>query len=177
MDPSGLDDAMLGGSASMWLAMTLMFEFGAGHYLFRTPWSTLLADYNLLAGRLWILVLVATLTAPALVYLAAHNPGDDAEISSPASDDTPRPLGKRPEFRSSASGPQLAHCLDRGRLTCADPISLSSSSQSAPSQGCRWRPRIGNLADIATKTSCSETPRSFSRARWTRQRQPFPLPS
>jgi hypothetical protein len=56
----------------MWLAMTLAFEFGAGHYLLGTPWTALLADYNLLAGRLWILVLVATLTAPALLYLAAH---------------------------------------------------------------------------------------------------------
>ena len=76
---------------SMWLAMTLIFEFGAGHYLFGTPWTALLADYNLLAGRLWILVLVATLTAPALVHLAAHNHVNDAEFYSPQSDDTPRP--------------------------------------------------------------------------------------
>jgi len=48
----------------MWLAMTLAFEFGAGHYLFHTPWAALIADYNILRGRLWILVLAATLTAP-----------------------------------------------------------------------------------------------------------------
>ena len=76
---------------SMWLAMTLIFEFGAGHYLFGTSWTALLADYNLLAGRLWILVLVATLTAPALVHVAAQNHGNDAEFYSPTSDDTPRP--------------------------------------------------------------------------------------
>jgi hypothetical protein len=76
---------------SMWLAMTLIFEFGAGHYLFRMPWTALLADYNLLAGRLWILVLIATLTAPTLVHLAAHNHVNDAEFYSPTSDDTPRP--------------------------------------------------------------------------------------
>ena len=75
----------------MWLAMTLAFEFGAGHYLFGTPWTALLADYNLLAGHLWILVLVATLTAPALVYLAAHNPVNDVGFYSAPSDDTPRP--------------------------------------------------------------------------------------
>jgi len=76
---------------SMWLTMTLIFEFGAGRYLFGTPWTALLADYNLLAGRLWILVLVATLTAPALVHRAAHNPVNDVEFYSPRSDDTPRP--------------------------------------------------------------------------------------
>jgi len=76
---------------SMWLTMTLIFEFGAGHYLFGAPWTTLLADYNLLAGRLWTLVLVETLTAPALVFHAAHNPVNDVEFYSPRSDDTPRP--------------------------------------------------------------------------------------
>ena len=59
---------------SMWLTMTLIFEFGAGHYVFGTPWTALLADYKILAGRLWILVLIATLAAPAMVYLAARNP-------------------------------------------------------------------------------------------------------
>ena len=31
----------------IWLGLTLLFEFGAGHYLFRQPWRRLLADYNL----------------------------------------------------------------------------------------------------------------------------------
>ena len=75
----------------MWLGMTLVFEFGAGHYLFGTPWRALLADYNVLAGRLWVLVLIATMTAPALVYSAGHNPGRDMEISSPPPEDTSRP--------------------------------------------------------------------------------------
>jgi hypothetical protein len=75
----------------MWLAMTLIFEFGAGHYLLGTPWTALLADYNVLTGRLWLLVLVATLTAPVLVYRAAHNPVTGVEFYSPRSDDTPRP--------------------------------------------------------------------------------------
>ena len=86
--PASMGDAWTIGV--MWLAMTLSFEFVAGHYLFRTPWSTLLADYNLLAGRLWILVLAATLIAPALVFRAGQNPARDTEISSPAPDDTPR---------------------------------------------------------------------------------------
>lgn len=74
----------------MWLAMTLIFEFGAGHYVFGTPWSALLSDYNVLAGRLWILVLVATATAPALIYGLGHNPMDYMKISTPVADDTPR---------------------------------------------------------------------------------------
>jgi hypothetical protein len=74
----------------MWLVMTLAFEFGAGHYLFGTSWHALIADYNIFAGRLWILVLVSTLISPALVY-AGWNPVHDVKISSPAVDDTPRP--------------------------------------------------------------------------------------
>ena len=49
-----------------WLALTVAFEFLAGHYVFGTPWPVLLADYNILRGRIWPLVLVATLVAPAL---------------------------------------------------------------------------------------------------------------
>ena len=86
--PPSLGDAWTIGV--MWLAMTLTFEFVAGHYLFRTEWSTLLADYNLFAGRLWIIVLVATTIAPAFVFRAGEIPVRDREISSPALDDTPR---------------------------------------------------------------------------------------
>jgi hypothetical protein len=86
--PASMGDAWTIGV--MWLAMTLTFEFVAGHYLFGTEWATLLADYNLLAGRLWILVLVTTTVAPALVFRAGEIPVCDTEISSPVADDTPR---------------------------------------------------------------------------------------
>ena len=75
---------------AMWLAMTVTFEFIGGHYLFHTPWSTLLADYNVLDGRLWIVVLIATVAAPALVYRAAHNPSRAMEFFSRLADDTRR---------------------------------------------------------------------------------------
>ncbi|MGK2961482.1 MAG: hypothetical protein ACSLFK_04955 [Gemmatimonadaceae bacterium] len=52
----------------MWLAFTLAFEFLAGHYVFGTPWETILADYNLLEGRIWPLVPLATLIAPAWAF-------------------------------------------------------------------------------------------------------------
>jgi hypothetical protein len=79
MRPSSQLDAWTIGA--FWLGMTLAFEFLAGHYVFGTPWPTLLADYNLLSGRLWILVLIATLIAPAIAFRLAHNPGRTTEIS------------------------------------------------------------------------------------------------
>ena len=50
----------------IWVALTLAFEFLAGHYVFRNPWSRLLEDYNVLRGRIWILVLLTTVTAPRI---------------------------------------------------------------------------------------------------------------
>ncbi len=50
-----------------WTILTVAFEFGAGHFLFKKQWSTLFADYNLLNGRIWILVLLTTLLAPWVV--------------------------------------------------------------------------------------------------------------
>ena len=51
----------------MWMGMTVCFEFGFFHFLAGVPWEKLLADYNILAGRLWILVLLTTLCGPVLV--------------------------------------------------------------------------------------------------------------
>ncbi len=47
----------------LWLGLTLAFEFGFGRASGRS-WSELLADYDLLHGRLWPLVLAATLLSP-----------------------------------------------------------------------------------------------------------------
>lgn len=49
----------------MWLVLTLAFEFLAGHYLFGSSWGKLLADYNLAKGRIWLVVPIVTLLAPA----------------------------------------------------------------------------------------------------------------
>jgi hypothetical protein len=56
-----------------WLLLTVAFEFGFGHYVMGATWAELLADYDLLAGRVWVLVLVALLVAPLAVdhYLRA----------------------------------------------------------------------------------------------------------
>ena len=42
----------------VWLAATVAFEFGFGHYVDGQDWSTLLRDYNLADGHLWPLMLV-----------------------------------------------------------------------------------------------------------------------
>ena len=39
-----------------WLALTLAFEFLFGHFVDGADWSALLANYDITAGRLWILV-------------------------------------------------------------------------------------------------------------------------
>jgi hypothetical protein len=53
-------------AGGLWLAMTVAFEFLAGHYLFGNSWERLLANYNVLAGRVWVLVLLTTFLGPWL---------------------------------------------------------------------------------------------------------------
>ena len=55
------------GIGLLWLAMTVAFEFGAGHFLFKKPWAELLVDYDITKGRIWALVLATTLLAPLLM--------------------------------------------------------------------------------------------------------------
>lgn len=54
-----------------WVAMTVAFEFGFGHYVTGNSWSALLADYNILEGRLWLIIPLAMLLAPELVRRTA----------------------------------------------------------------------------------------------------------
>ena len=51
---------------TVWLLLTICFEFLAGHYAFGNSWKKLLTDYNILEGRIWSLVLVTTFLAPYL---------------------------------------------------------------------------------------------------------------
>jgi hypothetical protein len=51
-----------------WLLLTVGFEFFFGHFVFRTPWAVLRREYDLTAGRIWVLVLVATLLAPVIAF-------------------------------------------------------------------------------------------------------------
>jgi hypothetical protein len=49
---------------ALWLVFTIIFEFLAGHYVFGNSWKTLIADYNILKGRVWSLVLLTTMLSP-----------------------------------------------------------------------------------------------------------------
>ncbi len=51
----------------LWTVMTVCFEFGFFHFVAAVPWEKLLADYNILAGRLWLLVLLTTLFGPPTI--------------------------------------------------------------------------------------------------------------
>jgi hypothetical protein len=64
IQPRSLADAWRVGV--LWLALTLAFEFLAGHFVFGAPWSRLLADYDILRGRMWITVLLTTVLAPVV---------------------------------------------------------------------------------------------------------------
>ena len=48
----------------LWLGMTVAFEFLFGYYVMKRPWSDLLHDYDLFAGRVWVVVLVWVTIAP-----------------------------------------------------------------------------------------------------------------
>lgn len=52
---------------AFWLILTILFEFGFGHYVAGHSWDRLFADYNILKGRVWSLVLLTTFIAPLLI--------------------------------------------------------------------------------------------------------------
>lgn len=52
----------------MWVIMTVLFEFIFGHFIMNHPWGKLFHDYNLLEGRVWLLVLIWTAIAPYVFY-------------------------------------------------------------------------------------------------------------
>ncbi|TYA55288.1 hypothetical protein [Formosa maritima] len=52
----------------LWLGLTIAFEFVFGHYVAGHSWSKLFHDYNLLEGRIWLLVLIWISLAPYIFY-------------------------------------------------------------------------------------------------------------
>ena len=57
-----------------WVALTVIFEFGFGHYIDGKSWSELLENYNLAAGNLWVLVLAWTGIGPAAIRALRRRP-------------------------------------------------------------------------------------------------------
>jgi hypothetical protein len=49
-----------------WVFATIAFEFGFGHWIAGHPWSRLFTDYDLTAGRIWLLVLLTEFSMPSL---------------------------------------------------------------------------------------------------------------
>ncbi len=63
----------------MWTVMTVCFEFGFFHFVAGVPWDRLLADYNVFAGRLWVLVLLTTLFGPPVIDAMLRRPSDNGK--------------------------------------------------------------------------------------------------
>ncbi|MBU7044498.1 MAG: hypothetical protein HXS47_12980 [Theionarchaea archaeon] len=51
----------------VWLTLTVLFEFGFGHYVIGHSWSRLIHDYNIFQGRIWALVLITELIGPYII--------------------------------------------------------------------------------------------------------------
>lgn len=58
-----------------WLVLTICFEFLFGHYVMGHPWDRLFHDYNLLAGRLWVLALAWVTLSPFVLYRLSRRTG------------------------------------------------------------------------------------------------------
>ena len=52
----------------IWLILTIFFEFLFGHYVAGHSWNRLLHDYNILQGRVWVLVLIWISIAPYVIF-------------------------------------------------------------------------------------------------------------
>jgi hypothetical protein len=50
-----------------WMALTIVFEFGLGHYVAGEPWGKLLEQYDIRRGYVWVGIPLWMLLAPALM--------------------------------------------------------------------------------------------------------------
>lgn len=54
-----------------WVVLTVLFEFGFGHYVDRKSWAELLDNYDITEGHLWLLVLLWIGVGPAATRATA----------------------------------------------------------------------------------------------------------
>lgn len=52
----------------LWFVMTILFEFGFGHFVAGHSFSRLFADYKLFQGRVWVLFLVWLAVMPYFFF-------------------------------------------------------------------------------------------------------------
>jgi len=65
-EPESVKQALMIGV--FWLLLTVVFEFLFGHYVVGHSWDKLLQDYNIVKGRVWVLVLIWITIAPYVIY-------------------------------------------------------------------------------------------------------------
>lgn len=65
-----------------WTMLTVAFEFGFGHWVNGDSWSELLENYDITAGKVWVLVPVAMAAGPELVRHLTEL--EDSGLESPA---------------------------------------------------------------------------------------------
>lgn len=68
-DIGQLNNQQLFSIGSIWLTATLIFEFSLGLAAGRS-WSYMLADYQILEGRIWPLVLITVFFSPMVIKLS-----------------------------------------------------------------------------------------------------------
>lgn len=49
---------------TLWVALSVSADFVFEHFVLDVPWRAILYDYNLLSGRIWILVLTTEFLGP-----------------------------------------------------------------------------------------------------------------
>lgn len=54
-----------------WTLMTVAFEFGFGHWVAGDSWSSLLENYDVPAGKVWVLVPAGMAVGPELARLTS----------------------------------------------------------------------------------------------------------
>jgi hypothetical protein len=54
-----------------WVVLTVLFEFGFGHFVDGKSWDELLGNYDITEGQLWLLVLLWVAVGPAATREAA----------------------------------------------------------------------------------------------------------
>jgi hypothetical protein len=51
-----------------WLLLTVIFEFAFGRFILHRPWALLFNDYDLAAGRVWVLFLAWLTLSPYIFF-------------------------------------------------------------------------------------------------------------
>jgi hypothetical protein len=52
---------------AIWVSLSVLFEFGFGHYVEGDSWSYLFQTYNVAEGNIWVLILLWIAVGPAIV--------------------------------------------------------------------------------------------------------------